>query len=211
MYHIISDPVLLGLCRLEIDQLAQDPGGADGAGAAAAQDLARIRTACPVLVSTWHEVERFHSDPTLTRAVARDYLLDGRYLLKQGARVIVLAGVIHRDVALWGPTAHEFDHRRFLGAGPKSPGVALTFGAGSTMCPGRHFVSVEILQMAAMLICRLDLKPTAGHWSMPCKVLMLNTAFPTPYPDVEVEVVAREGHARQFVFMRNSSAQSLDV
>ncbi|KAK9415717.1 hypothetical protein SUNI508_10195 [Seiridium unicorne] len=203
LYHVVSDPKLLALCRSEVVQLARNDSKPEEI------DLAHVFTDCPVLLATWYETQRVHADPTFSRVVMQDFLLDGRYLLKKGSSVLIPAGVIHQDSAIWGPTSLAFHLERFLvdGRMKQRSGAVLIFGAGASMCPGRHFVSVEVLQLVAMLIMRLDIQPAnGGEWTMPGKHLMLNVAFPTPSPEVEVEVKPREGPVWQFTFTKSHSA-----
>ncbi|KAI1870664.1 uncharacterized protein JN550_005207 [Neoarthrinium moseri] len=200
LYHVVSDSRLLALCRTEVAQLARNDSKPEEI------DFAHISTKCPVLLAAWHEVQRAHADPIFSRVVMQDFLLDGRYLLKKGASVLIPAGVIHQDSGIWGSTSLEFDHERFLVDGKikQRSSAVLTFGAGAGMCPGRHFVSVEILQLVAMLIMRFDIQPTeGGKWTMPDKHLILNVAFPTPSPDVEVEVLPRADPVWQFTFTKS--------
>ncbi|KAI1204770.1 cytochrome P450 [Annulohypoxylon truncatum] len=207
-YHVASDPRLLGLCRSEVAQLARNDSKPEEI------DLAHVSTNCPVLLAAWQEVQRIHADPVFSRVVMQDFLLDGRYLLKKGSSVLIPAGVIHQDSGIWGSTSLDFDHERFLvdGRMKQYSGAVQTFGAGAGMCPGRHFVSVEILQLVAMLIMRLDIQPVGGgKWTMPSKQLMLNVAFPTPSPDVEVEVLPRTGPVWQFTFTKNQSARDAKI
>ncbi|KAI0859749.1 cytochrome P450 [Xylaria cubensis] len=201
LYHVFSDPRLLALCRNEIQQLARNDGETGEV------DLAHIMTDCPILLATWHEVQRVNADPIFSRVVMQDFLLNGRYLLKKGSSVLIPAGVIHQDSRLWGLTPSAFNHERFIvdGRVKQRSSAVLTFGTGASMCPGRHFVSVEVLQLVAMLISRLDMRPVGGEWKTPRKHLMLNVAFPTPKPDIEVEVLPRSGVDWRFTFSESRS------
>lgn len=99
--------------------------------------------------------------------------------------VIIPTRVSHTDEAVWGPTAGLFDYRRFLrsdmgsnnnennGGGKRVPAAAFRgFGGGGAMlCPGRHFVSTEILAFVALLLVRFDVRPVGarGGWVEPRK------------------------------------------
>lgn len=48
------------------------------------------------------------------RYVTRGTLLAGKYLLRKDGVVRMPRQVIHADVAVWGPSAREFDPRRFV-------------------------------------------------------------------------------------------------
>ncbi|KAI0480681.1 cytochrome P450 [Xylariaceae sp. FL0804] len=143
-----------------------------------------------------------------------------RYLLRKGGTVMMPSAVQHTDRTAWGDNVGEFDHRRFVrgdrdtrdphdpdpdtstgGAKQQqqqqqqrriSPSVAFRgFGGGTTLCPGRHFATAEILMFAALLVLRFDVWPVAkkGDWAAPttARASVVN-ALPTPDPDIEVEL-----------------------
>lgn len=61
------------------------------------------------------------------------------------------------------------------------------FGRGSTLCPGRHFVSAEILGVAAMLISKYELVPVSRSWTLPVRYPSnLATNIYPPKNDIEV-------------------------
>lgn len=76
-------------------------------------ELAKVRAACPILASTWQEVLRFHGTSISARVVQEDTLID-KYLLRKDRMVIMPIRVAHTDPSIWGPTADQSDHRRFL-------------------------------------------------------------------------------------------------
>lgn len=83
LWHAFSRPGVLADCRGEL--LAQAVEEKDGRKYL---DLARIKSACPVLVSTMREAFRVHSVGVSARAVTEDHLLGGKYLLKKYAVMI---------------------------------------------------------------------------------------------------------------------------
>lgn len=76
-------------------------------------DLADVMIACPVLVSTWQEVLRFHGISIAARAIKEDTLVDNQYLLKKGGLLLMPNAVIHSDPTLWGLTVGQFNHKRY--------------------------------------------------------------------------------------------------
>lgn len=77
LYHLVSDPAVLGDCRRELaGAIHEDDDGMH-------MDLAYIKSSCPILASTMQEAIRFHSVGTTARAVVEDHMLDGKYLLKK--------------------------------------------------------------------------------------------------------------------------------
>lgn len=192
VYHIFSDPVVLNECRAEIEQLVQvDDNDIHTV------DLAKVKSLCHILLSTWQETLRYVHIGVSARVVMKDIMFDNKYLLKKGATVMTVTPVQHTDASVWGPTVGTFDHRRFLqGSGEKRINRAAfrSFGGGSVLCPGRHFVSTEVLSFAALLLLRFDLKPVTknGKWMEPRKNFPMTSSMPTPKDEVPVEIVPRD-------------------
>ncbi|KAK7957270.1 uncharacterized protein PG986_006492 [Apiospora aurea] len=196
VYHIFSDPAVLSGCREEAEQLVQADGDVD---------LAKVKTACPVLLSTWQETLRYIHIGIAARVVMEDVILDNQYLLKKGATVMYVAPVQHTDPSLWAPTVGIFNHRRFLRTpGAKrahNPAAFRAFGGGSVLCPGRHFVTTEAMSFATLMLLRFDVKPAArgGKWVNPRKSVPMTTLVPTPKDAVQVRITPKENqeyHAR---------------
>ena len=117
-----------------------------------------------------------------------DYMLDGKYLLKKGGTVMIPGPVQHTSADAFGSTVHLFDHRRFLPTERKHNPIAFRgFGGGTTLCPGRHFATTEILAFTALMILRCDVSPSLGEWVYPTtfKAAMWET---TPIPDFDLDV-----------------------
>ena len=169
VWQVLADPVISENCRHEAKQLVRtSPDGAHSI------DLADVMTACPILVSTWQEVLRFHGTSIRARVIKENILVDDHYLLKKGGIVMMPNAVIHSDPSLWGPTVGQFNHRRFL-KGVKDgesryPAAAFRgdFGGGHALCPGRHFASTEVLALVALLV-RFYVRPVGGEWTEPDK------------------------------------------
>ncbi|KAI1740239.1 cytochrome P450 [Xylaria scruposa] len=193
-YHIFSDPVVLDDIRAELTK-----GVHTDDNDTRTIDLSHVKSSCPILLSTFKETMRFHSTSTATRIVMDDYLLDDKYLVKKGSTIMMPSAVQHTNREVWGDNVDEFVHRRFLRdpSGKRINPVAFRgFGGGTTLCPGRHFASTEILMFAAILVLRFDLRPVTGKWSAPttAKSPMIN-ALPVPDWDIQVELQPRDGEA----------------
>ncbi|KAI4598665.1 hypothetical protein KJ359_002556 [Pestalotiopsis sp. 9143b] len=178
LWHAFSSPAVLADCRGEL--LAQAVETKDGRRDL---DLARIKSACPVLVSTMREAFRLHSVGVSARAVTEDHLLGGRYLLKNSA-------------SAWGLDVDDFQHARFVQpAGRKAasnPVAFRAFGGGATLCPGRHFASTEILAFAAVILLRFDAAPLSGSSWNTRGYREANAAFRLPRRDLEVRLTPRD-------------------
>jgi cytochrome P450 len=192
VYHVFSDPVVLEQCREEVEQLVHvDSDGFHNA------DLANVNSSCPVLLSTWQETLRYVHVGVSARVVMEDTMLDNKYLLKKGATVMTVAPVQHTDASVWGPTVDTFNHRRFLrepGKKRTNPVAFRSFGGGTVLCPGRHFVSTEVMSLVALLLLRFDLKPATkdGKWEEPRKVTPMTSSMPTPKDELKVHIVPRD-------------------
>ncbi|KAI1650981.1 cytochrome P450 [Daldinia loculata] len=144
IYHIFSDPVVLQECRDEVKQAVRD----DPDGTSTIR-LSFVLNSCPILLSTYHEVFRYHGMANSVPVVSEDHVLDNRYLLKKGGLVMLSARVQHKNPAVWGENMKEFYHKHFMkqqNGGKRINAVAFRgFGGGTTLCPGRHFATSKIL------------------------------------------------------------------
>lgn len=200
VWQVLADPVIFTDCSQEIHQLVTT--SSDGIHNI---DLADVMTACPVLVSTWQEVLRFHGISIAARVIKEDTLVDDQYLLKKGGLLMMPNAVIHSDLALWGPTVGQFNHKRFLKSAKSGesryPAAAFRgFGGGHVLCPGRHFASTEVLALLALLLVRFDIKPVEGKWIQPDKDNVMDRACPLPKRDVRVELIPKGGQNWRVTF-----------
>jgi hypothetical protein len=90
--------------------------------------------------------------------------------VKKGGVVTIPGPVQHTSIPAYGDNVNEFKHKRFV----QSPGRKLPspiafrgFGGGSTLCPGRHFASTEVLAFVALMMARFNFEPVKGEWSCP--------------------------------------------
>ncbi|PGH29750.1 hypothetical protein GX50_07504 [[Emmonsia] crescens] len=206
VYHVFSDPVVLDECRTEVEQLVQlDDNGVQTI------DLAKIKSSCPILFSTWQETLRYMHIGVIARVVVEDTMLD-KYLLKKGASVLTATSVQHSDKTVWGPTVSYFDHRRFVsqpGEKRKNPAAFRPFGGGTNLCPGRHFVTAQILSLVALLLLRFDLKPETknGKWMEPRTEMSITASMPTPKDEMLVKLVPRGKQKGRVNISTSSSGQ----
>ena len=201
LFYLYSNPLVLQECREEVESVVSDID--EGYGMRRTINISNIKQNCPVLTSAFQEVLRQRTLGAQVRQVMQDTMLDGGYLLKKDATVIMPSLVMHTDPAVWGPDVSEFNHRRFTkgnkaqSAHKPSPGALRVFGGGTTLCPGRHFATTEILATVVMFILRYDLFPLDGGWTKP-KTEKTNIAAVVMEPDtdVTVRVLPRAGNAK---------------
>ncbi|CAD6447908.1 c14e0334-a53c-4457-8dd9-2fc4d010469c [Sclerotinia trifoliorum] len=209
IYHVFSDPVVLGDYRKEVEQLIHT----DDSGLCTV-NLANIKSACPILLSTWQETLRYGHIGISARVVMKDIMSDNKYLLKKGATIMTIASVPHTEVSVWGPTVDIFDHRRFLrkhGEKSANPVAVRSFGGGAALCPGRHFVSTEVMAFTALLLLQFDLKPvaTGGKWMEPRKFVPVTSAMPATKDTLEVKNVSRDNRNWQVNY--SAPAKGVDM
>ncbi|KAI3538710.1 hypothetical protein CABS01_13298 [Colletotrichum abscissum] len=138
--------------------------------------VAKFRTECPLLVSTYKEVMRLTNRSTGTRRVVEDTLISytppgeggetKTYLLKKGANIQIPAIITNFGPDAWGENAHEFNPRRFMTADrerERAQNRAFNpFGGGKHLCPGRFFADAEILGAMAALVLGFEIETPAG-------------------------------------------------
>ena len=188
LWHIVSDRTVLEQCRSQLQDLCK----ADGDNVKI--DITEIKKACPLLLSILKEVLRFHGTGTSVRTVQEDHLLDGKYLLKKGGTLMIPGFVQHSERTVYGDTVGNFNHKRFIRTNAKrlNPFGFRGFGGGSTLCPGRHFASTEIIAFAALMVLRFDFEPHSGTWVRPTtKNAGMQATVPPPDTDFDVKIVQR--------------------
>ena len=197
MVHIYSDPALLREIREELESTSvmYVPGASERR-----LKILTMRDTATLLYSTFQEILRVHALGASARYVREDVMLDDRYLLKKGMVVQMPMAVMHHDPLAWGEDVHEFDPRRFLKQqeGSKkfktNPAAYRPFGGGASLCPGRHFVTLEAMALTACMILRYDVAPVQGEWYIPKQKQesMATNVFP-PERDIRVKASKRRG------------------
>ncbi|KAG9104908.1 hypothetical protein FRC07_009683, partial [Ceratobasidium sp. 392] len=95
----------------------------------------------------------------------------GKYLIKQGTPVILLAGDIGKDPNVWGDDADRFDPDRMLDGKFEAlpPKAWLPFGSGARACIGRPFAWQEALIAVATIFQKFDLTPADPSYTLQLK------------------------------------------
>ncbi|KAK4247613.1 cytochrome P450 [Corynascus novoguineensis] len=224
LYQIFSDDKVLDDVRRELLTLVEEGEPETDGSPVSSIDLARIKEACPVLLSTFQETLRFRAVNPGPRVLLDDVALDGgRILLKKGAMLMIPGPVHHTDTAAWGDDARHFDHLRFVPEEKKDKGdkkrkpnrVAFrAFGGGHVLCPGRHFASTEILSLTALLVLQFDVVPvdaTGGRWVEPTwDNSPVQAGFPVIDKDIPVELRPRDPR-RKWRVVYSGSDKAMDI
>ncbi|ORY06674.1 cytochrome P450 [Clohesyomyces aquaticus] len=195
LYHIFSDKSLLADCRLELDSLVHERDGM------CYLNIGAIKTSCPTLHSTLHEVMRYYGVAQSLRAVLKDHKLENTHLLRKDSLVMMPATVQHFDPSIWGFEASQFNHKRFTKSSSDGAGYEFDsktcnrggfrgFGGGLHLCPGRHFAVDEILTFAALIVLRFDIEPTGNEgWPVIHTDTLSSKGSAIIIPDNDLEVI----------------------
>ncbi|KAI1349205.1 cytochrome P450 [Xylaria sp. FL0043] len=224
IYELFSRPGLLAEVRDEIAANAVTEIARTCEGVEMPQfalDVAALKTKCPLLLSSYQEIQRTRDIHANIRKVLTDtFLDDGRYLLRKGNYCIVPGPSIHKSTRAWGESATAFDPYRFITKNARKygqsgqkfatppPSSFLAWGTPPHLCPARQFATTEIFVIVALLIMRVDLVPTEknGKWE---KNPALNTghivSLPNPREDIEVEVKLRETASGKWIINMGES------
>ena len=205
VFFTYSIPGLLDDIRNELDSILLKSDTDDKLMRVPNLDV--LKRECPLLMSTVQETLRYRSVSTVTRQVMEETVLSDQWLLKKDSMIVIPSHVIHMDSSIWGNDAHEFNPRRFMEDSDNDrkrihASAFRPFGGGTTLCPGRHLATNEILMTTAISALRYDMVPAAGAWSMPStNNTSLVAAFMEPDTDVEVEVSLRKGLEEDTIFI----------
>lgn len=192
LFHILSDEALAATIRGELALITAETD----VGSVKTADLSKVKDNCRTLVAVLNETLRYHSTVINIKQVQCDTNLDGQYLLRKNGIVMIPGQSVHHNKAIWGPSGDTFNHNRFLSSESKknlsSTSAFRPFGAGVTMCPGRHFSTNVILSLVVMVLLKFDVEPAEGVWKKPTKQLAdMWNAMPKPDYDIDVQFQSR--------------------
>ena len=210
LFMLFSDEVLLARMRAGVDTVVaglprEEQLGADDEKTTptVTVNVREVADAVPLLESYVREVLRTLTNGISARFLLKDMVVDGgglTYLLKKGSFLMIPAEPVHRDEAIWGPTAEVFDPDRFLPEKQRAQGSRKVptagwrpFGGGHDLCPGRHLAMRELMSIVAMMVVRCEIEPCEGTWRTPEKVSHVSAGVVTPVEDVMVRIRARDG------------------
>ena len=164
LLYIYANEKVLQAVRQEVTDITNISRDAQGK-TIRCLDVTKLKKNCHLLVSTFTDVLRHRTLGTSVRKVTQDMMLGGKYLLKKDRTLIMPSRVLHTDPDIWGSDVDEFKPFRFAQTarpeGPRLDPVAFrAFGGGSTLCPGRHFSTMEILALVTMAVMRYDIQHT---------------------------------------------------
>ncbi|MFC4943703.1 bifunctional cytochrome P450/NADPH--P450 reductase [Pseudonocardia sp. GCM10023141] len=162
LYELMRHPEVLASARAQVDEVL-------GNRAPRFSDLVRLTYLDQILKES---LRLWPTAPAFSLQARTDTTIGGgRYPLRRGQAVTVITPSLHRDPAVWGPDAAEFNPDRFsfdrattLAANAWKP-----FGNGQRSCIGRGFALQEATLFLAMMLQRFDLSPADPDYRLKIK------------------------------------------
>lgn len=116
--NVYARPELLAQIREETSQAVLCTRSEHGKTKEKVIDVSKLKTLCPLLVSTYRETLRTIANLASVRLVTNTHTITAPgyspYLLKKGSMVQIASGVIHSLESVWGPDAKSFNPERFI-------------------------------------------------------------------------------------------------
>jgi cytochrome P450 len=152
LYYLSRNPDVLARAQAEVDAIL----GPDPDTEPAYEQVAKFRYLRRVLdesLRLWPTAPAFARSPREQTAVA------GRWTMRPEDWALVILPLVHRDTAVWGQAADEFDPDRFSPerSHGRAPHSYKPFGTGERACIGRHFALHEAILVLARLLHRYDI------------------------------------------------------
>ncbi|KAG8707689.1 hypothetical protein FRC09_001668 [Ceratobasidium sp. 395] len=162
MAHIMKNPEVYAKVRQEVDSvLGREP--------IKFEHLSKLTYINAVLR------ESLRVTPSIGQFVVTPYkdeiIGGGKYQIKQGTPIILLAGDIGKDPVVWGDDADTFNPDRMLDGKFEAlpPKAWLPFGSGARACIGRPFAWQEALIAVATIFQKFDLTPADPSYTLQLK------------------------------------------
>jgi cytochrome P450/NADPH-cytochrome P450 reductase len=177
VHLLLEHPEVMAKAREEVDRVL-------GAEMPRFEHMARLTYIDQVLRES---LRLWPTAPAFAVRPLHDTVLAGRYPLKQGEVLMVLAPTLHRDPAVWAEP-ERFDPDRFAPERrEKIPQHAwLPFGNGARSCIGRAFAMQEAALVIAMMLQRFELWRPAAY-----KLVVKETLTLKPH-DLRIQARVRQ-------------------
>lgn len=151
LYFLSKHPHVLAAAQAETDAIL----GADPDAEPTFEQVPHFRYLRRVLDET---LRLWPTAPAFARSPRETTMFAGRTMRPQDWALVVIP-MVHRDPAVWGDDADEFDPDRFLPERSRGrmPHTYKPFGTGERACIGRQFALHEAVLVLARLVHRYDL------------------------------------------------------
>src|SRR6188474_2803466 len=152
IYALLNNPHVLARAYDEVDRVL----GSDPARTPSYAQVNQLTYLSQILKET---LRLWPTAPAFALAPHKDTVIGGRYKMKKSYQIVVLAGALHRDPAVWGENAEVFDPDNFTREAERArPANAYKpFGNGQRACIGRQFALQEATLVLGMVLQRFKL------------------------------------------------------
>lgn len=152
LFYLSRDPEILARAQAEVDQIL----GPDRDTEPTFEQVAKFRYLRRVLDEG---LRLWPTAPAFARSPRETTVLSTGHTMRPEDWAIVVLPMMHRDPAVWGEDADQFDPDRFLpeNARGRQPHSYKPFGTGERSCIGRQFALHEAILVLARLLHRYDI------------------------------------------------------
>jgi len=152
IYALLNNPHVLARAYDEVDRVL----GSDPSRAPSYAQVNQLTYVSQILKET---LRLWPTAPAFALAPHKDTVIGGQYKMKKSYQIVVLAGALHRDPAVWGDNAEVFDPDNFNREAERArPANAYKpFGNGQRACIGRQFALQEATLVLGMILQRFKL------------------------------------------------------
>jgi cytochrome P450 len=158
LYYLSRDPALLARAHEEVDRVL----GADREVEPTFEQVPKFRYLRRVLDEG---LRLWPTAPAYARSPREVTTLSTGHVMRPQDWAIVVLPMMHRDRAVWGDDADQFDPDRFLPerSRGRQPHTYKPFGTGERACIGRQFALHEAILVLARVLHRYELEPDPAY------------------------------------------------
>lgn len=158
LYYLSRHPEALAAAQAEVDEIL----GPDRTAEPTFEQVPKFRYVRRVLDEG---LRLWPTAPAFARTPREELTLSTGHTMRPGDWAIVVLPMTHRDPAVWGETADEFDPDRFTveSSRGRTPQTYKPFGTGERSCIGRQFALHEAVLVLAMMLHRHDIAGDSAY------------------------------------------------
>ncbi len=152
IYELLKNPDVLARAYEEVDRVF----GRDLSHQPTYAQVNQLKYIERILKET---LRLFPTAPAFALVPYEDTILGGKYKIKRTHQINVLLPMLHRDPAVWGEDAEEFNPDNFTPEREAAlpPNAYKPFGNGRRACIGRQFAMQEATLVIGMILRRFEL------------------------------------------------------
>lgn len=152
IYYLLKNPEMLARAQAEADAIL-------GRDISIPPNMKQIGQLEYIRAVLFEALRLWPTAPAFSLTPFEDDMIGGKYPIKKGAFVTVLALALHRDKSVWGDDPEAFNPENFMGdaESKRPPDSYKPFGNGQRACIGRQFAIQEAVLVMGMILQRFQL------------------------------------------------------